>query len=232
MRTDDYLWAQRLNAQLKIMTALFGSLSHGPVEEVLAPSTTSSTDPGADRPKMVVDLCTGTGQWCVPSLHCLCLVVAHANILRVVRCDHKNRVMAMAKKYPHVKFRGLDLGASHPPIPSHPIPPFLFISVRRSCLPAFCFCFRPSHPRLGQYHMRPSPVSLLPLFCQLLRFLLPSPCHDHRKFFRGSEFDADADACGDVMARVRGLCAHSSRSPFILILICVSIWMAISIVHL
>ncbi|EIM80241.1 uncharacterized protein STEHIDRAFT_126204 [Stereum hirsutum FP-91666 SS1] len=91
---------QRLDAHLKIHTLVFGTLYHGPVDEVLSSPSSSSTANFASidtpspttRKKMVVDLGTGTGKW----------------------------VMAMAEKFPHVKFRGIDLApiATRYPLPN------------------------------------------------------------------------------------------------------------------
>lgn len=212
------------------MTALFGSLFHGPVEEVLAPSTASPTDPGTARPKMVVDLCTGTGQWCVLSSHCLFLIAAHGNILRVARCYHHTQGDGHGQE---ISTRQVSRFRSRCVSSSHPISPFLFISVRRSCLPAFCFCFRRSLPPTTRT-ISHAPISrvIVPLFCQLLRFCFRRSVMIIENSSVGPSLMQMQMRASDVMARVRGLCAHSSRSPFILILICVSIWMAISIVHL
>lgn len=48
---------QRLNSQHKILRALLGSHADGPVASVLA------SEPG--RQKRVLDLCSGTGVWCM-----------------------------------------------------------------------------------------------------------------------------------------------------------------------
>ncbi|KAI0056846.1 S-adenosyl-L-methionine-dependent methyltransferase [Artomyces pyxidatus] len=70
---DGYEW-KRLDAIHIVLRQILGRNYDGPVAEVLAPD-------GLERPKMVVDLCNGTGLW----------------------------VMDMAREFSHVQFRGLDL---------------------------------------------------------------------------------------------------------------------------
>ncbi|KAI0049027.1 S-adenosyl-L-methionine-dependent methyltransferase [Auriscalpium vulgare] len=71
----DGLEQKRLDAQHTMLRLITGRNYDGPVQEVLAPD---------NRPKKVVDLCTGTGLW----------------------------VQEMAREFPHVDFRGLDLDSS------------------------------------------------------------------------------------------------------------------------
>lgn len=199
---------QRLDAHLKIHTLVFGTLYHGPVDEVLSSPSSSSTVNFASidtpspttRKKMVVDLGTGTGKWCVvssffqvsspplfSSFEPSCTVrvfvscsSSRGNTELTSRCGVLCRVMAMAEKFPHVKFRGIDLGAFGFP-PS--LRRVVSSSPRLSGIMHFLFYFRPS--------FSPRHLSiLLPLTRQrgamlvhrdsrrLLRsfiFLLPSP---------------------------------------------------------
>ncbi|KNZ71919.1 hypothetical protein J132_05193 [Termitomyces sp. J132] len=64
---------ERLKVMHRVLYLLIGAHYVGPVSDVLAP-----TD---EREKLVLDLCTGTGQW----------------------------VMDMAREFPHVQFRGIDI---------------------------------------------------------------------------------------------------------------------------
>lgn len=87
---------QRLNAQHKILRDLLGSHFIGPVAEALAHQQ--------GRQKRVLDLCTGTGRWCMISPD-LTFNPSNPCIL-----DSFDRVMDMASRFRHVRFSGVDIG--------------------------------------------------------------------------------------------------------------------------
>lgn len=85
--------SQRVNGQHDLLYQLLGRHYRGPVRRVLR---------GRRR---VLDLCTGTGRWCVETfLTLLFCAWSQSDVLRV---------LDMAHDFPNVRFDGIDIGAPH-----------------------------------------------------------------------------------------------------------------------
>ena len=76
----------------QILEQVIGAHYVGPVPDVLSPE--------AGRQKMVLDLCTGNGRWYAKHLQ-----IHPRQITLLV-----DRVMDMAREFPRVQFRGIDIG--------------------------------------------------------------------------------------------------------------------------
>lgn len=88
-----------MNIQHDLLKELLNGNYVGPLRDILAwrPS---------QRQIRVLDLCTGTGKW---------YVTPTVFILRANHRCNLRRVVEMAGEFPHVKFKGLDIGASSEP---------------------------------------------------------------------------------------------------------------------
>lgn len=93
----DSLFLQRLNAQHALLRRLLGNNYRGPLRRVLRH--------GVQR--RVLDLCTGTGQWCV-------FFILSLNVCSYRTTQHQllrtKRVLDIAREFPHVRIDGLDIG--------------------------------------------------------------------------------------------------------------------------
>lgn len=85
---------QRVNGQHALLFRLLGSNFRGPVRHAVRVQ------------KRVLDLCTGTGQWCVRA--------EFDRSSRPRRLLNLGRVLDMARDFPNVRFDGIDIGASLP----------------------------------------------------------------------------------------------------------------------
>ena len=91
------VFSQRQTGLHELLRELLGEYAVGTNSDVLARTN------GEQR--RVLDLGTGTGQWCVTSFLCL-------RLRSQPLADHfKYRVLDMAQRFPHARFYGVDIGA-------------------------------------------------------------------------------------------------------------------------